>query len=95
MSELMKFERGTLSSFTGGVSGFTQDLLSSIPLALAAPILEYQKTKSQANLLAVAIEAKRRERTEILKTIQILSANGQLTEELSRQLMFAYNSMPY
>lgn len=64
-------------------------------LVIEAPILAYQKTKTQGRLLEIAIEAKRRERTEILKTLQILAEHGRLTEELSRQLMFAYNAQPY
>lgn len=71
------------------------DLLGAIPLALAAPILAYQKTKAQKELLAILIEAKRQERTEILKTMQVLASHGQLTPELSQQLMVAYYQQPY
>lgn len=95
MSELTRFESEKLATYTGGISNFAQEIISAIPLALAAPILSYQKTKEQAKLLEIAIEAKRRERSEILKTMQILAKYGQLTDELSRQLMIAYNSQPY
>lgn len=95
MNEIIKIDGGNLATYTGGLSGFAQEFLSAIPLALAAPILAYQKTRAQAKLLEIAVEAKRRERTEILRTMQILAKYGQLTDELSRQLMIAYNSQPY
>lgn len=95
MNEMITTGNGTLSGFTGGLSNLTQDFLNAIPLALAAPILSYQKTKSQAKLIEIAIEAKKQERAEILKTMQILAKYGQLTNELSQQLMIAYNSQPY
>ena len=68
MNDLTRLENGKLATYTGGISNFTQEFLSAIPLALAAPILSYQKTKEQAKLLEIAIEAKRAERTELLKT---------------------------
>lgn len=71
------------------------DMLSAIPLALAAPILAYQKTKAQRELVSILIEAKRQERSEILKTMQVLASHGQLTPELSQQLMVAYYQQPY
>lgn len=95
MNGLMNISGKEISSFTGGVGGITQELLSSIPLALSAPILAYQRTKAQEKLLEVLVEAKRLERAEILKTIRVLSANGKLTDELARQLMIAYNATPY
>ncbi len=80
-------------SFNLGFIG--SDMLSAIPLALAAPILAYQKTKAQKELLSILIEAKRQERSEILKTMQVLASHGQLTPELSQQLMVAYYQQPY
>lgn len=97
MNELSELRtQGSLSAYTGGgMRGFVGEILNAIPLALAAPILAYQKTKGQKELLAIAIEAKRRERAEILKTMQILAENHELTPELSLQLMAAYNAQPY
>lgn len=98
MNELIRAQaqaQGTLATYTGGVSGFVSEILHAIPLALASPILAYQKTKSQKDLLIVAIEAKRQERSKILETMQVLAKHGALTPELSQQLMIAYNSQPY
>lgn len=97
MNELMNVSnssRGLVPS-DYGTSGLMAEILNAIPLALAAPILAYQKNKAQKELLAIAIEAKRRERTEILETMQILAKYGQLTPELSQQLMVAYYQQPY
>lgn len=65
-------------------------LLSSIPMAIAAPILEYQKINAQKRLLTLTIEAKRQERVEILKTMQTLAQHGDLTPEIASRLMDAY-----
>lgn len=73
-----------------GKGGLAEALLAAIPMAFASPILAYQKTKAQKDLIKIAIESKRRERNEILKTIQILAKYGQLTPELAQQLMAAY-----
>ena len=64
-------------------------------MALAAPILSYQRTRAQRELLAIAIEAKKEERSEILRTMQVLAKYGQLTPELSTQLMMVYMQQPY
>lgn len=77
------------------ITEFTSELLNSIPMALAAPILSYQKTKAQKELLAIALEAKKEERSEILRTIQVLAKYGQLTPELSTQLMMVYMQPPF
>ena len=95
MNEIITTGKGSLSTFTGGLSTLTQDVLNAIPLALAAPILSYQKTRTQAKLIEIAIEAKKQERAEILRTMQVLAKHGQLTNELAQQLMIAYNSQPY
>lgn len=97
MNELMNVSNSSsaLATPTGGANGFMAELLNAIPLAFASPILAYQKTKAQKELVALAIEAKRRERTEILRTMQILAKYGQLTAELSQQLMVAYYQQPY
>lgn len=97
MNELMNVGNGSSSLVpsSDGTNGLIAEILNAIPLAFAAPILAYQKTKAQKELLAIAIEAKRRERTEILKTMQILAKHGQLTAELSQQLMVAYYQQPY
>lgn len=77
------------------ITEFTSELLNSIPMALAAPILSYQKTKAQKELLVIALEAKKEERSEILRTIQVLAKYGQLTPELSTQLMMVYMQPPF
>lgn len=88
MNGLMNPNDNLITCISGG--NVASDLLNAIPLALASPILAYQRTKAQRELLAIAIEAKRSERAEILKTMQILARYGQLTTELSHQLMMAY-----
>lgn len=95
MNEMVHIQGGNLATYTNGIGGFAQELLSAIPFALAAPILAYQTRKVQQKLIEISIAAKRSERLEILKTIQILAKYGQLTDELSRQLMIAYNTQPY
>lgn len=96
MNELMNMDNfrnlPTSYSNTGSIAA---DWLNAIPLALAAPILSYQRTKAQKELLKVLIEAKRTERSEILITMQVLAKHGQLTPELSQQLMVAYYQQPY
>lgn len=82
-------------SYPPSTGSLASDILNAIPLALAAPILAYQKTRAQKELLAILIEAKRQERREILKTMQVLASYGQLTPELSQQLMVAYYQQPY
>ena len=82
------------------VSSFTQfasELLNALPMAIAAPILSYQKTKEQKDLIVVAVEAKRLERQKILDTMQVLAEYGALTPEIASQLMVAYNAtqLPY
>lgn len=84
-----------MDDFWRNSSGFVEELLRSIPLALASPILSYQKTKAQKQLIEIMIEARRLERTEILKTMQVLASHGQLTPELSQQLMVAYYQQPF
>lgn len=78
------------TSFTG----FTAELLKAIPMALAEPLLSYQRTKAQRELIAIAINAKTRERSEILRTMQELAKLGQLTPELSNQLLMLYLQQP-
>lgn len=97
MNELMNVSNSSsgLAPSSNGASGLMAEILNAIPLALAAPILAYQRTNAQKELLAIAIEAKRRERTEILETMQILAKYGQLSAELSQQLMVAYYQQPY
>lgn len=99
MNELLMNDkrRGELETYSSGsiVSNFCTDLLSSIPLALAKPILNYQKTKGQIELCKNAIEAKHLERKEILYTMQVLARHGQLTPEIFQQLMVAYTQLPF
>lgn len=92
MDQIVKIESESPVTSTVGTSSLAKELLSAIPLALAAPVLEYQKTRSQAKLLEISIQARYQERTEILRTIQILAKYGQLTEELSCGLLIAYNT---
>lgn len=92
MYEIMNRTGGN-NGFT--VTSFTSELLNAIPMALAAPILSYQRTRAQRELLAIAIEAKKEERSEILRTMQVLAKYGQLTPELSTQLMMVYMQQPY
>lgn len=95
MNELMNGRNGfgAIASYkdSTGTFGLMSDILSAIPSALAKPILDYQRTKAQRELCAIAIAARRRERAEILRTMQILAKYGQLTPELSQQLMVAYH----
>ena len=86
-------EPGRSNGFT--VTTFTSELLNAIPMALAAPILSYLRTKTQRDLLAIAIGAKKEECREILRTMQVLAKEGQLTPELSTQLMMVYMQQPY
>lgn len=96
MNDLMNVSSGgNMTTYSGSTGNIASDLLNAIPLALAAPILSYQRTKAQKELLAILIEAKRSERSEILKTMQVLASHGQLTPELSQQLMVAYYQQPY
>lgn len=96
MNDLMNTNNnGNLMTYNGSMGSIASEILNAIPLALAAPILAYQRTKAQKELLAILIEAKRQERSEILKTMQILAKYGQLTPELSQQLMVAYYQQPY
>lgn len=92
MNELIDMRNGTgsLAELYTSDNGFMAGILNAIPLAIAAPILRYQRTKAQRELLEIAIEAKRLERVEILKTIQVLAQNRMLTSELAQLLMAAY-----
>ncbi|EEQ61969.1 hypothetical protein CBFG_05681 [Clostridiales bacterium 1_7_47FAA] len=74
----------------GGGSNFVNDLISAVPMAIASPILAYQRTKAQKKLAEIAIEARKCERDEILHTMRVLAKYGALTPELSQQLMVAY-----
>ena len=95
MNQVVKTVGNNLSTYTSSVGEFTQDFLSAIPLALASPILVYQKTKAQAKLLEITVEARRAERMEILRTVQILAKYNQLSDELFVLLMAAYNTQSY
>lgn len=86
---------GTDGSNGFTITAFTSELLNALPMALAAPILSYQRTRAQKDLLAVAIKAKKEERSEILRTMRVLAQYGQLTPELSTQLMMVYMQQPY
>lgn len=87
----------TLPSYPASGSGnsLTSDILSAIPMALASPILSYQRTKEQARLTELAIEARRLERSEIMKTMRVLAENGALTPEITQYLMVAYYQQPF
>ena len=96
MSNLMDAnDNNYLMPYSSNTGSLASDILNAIPLARAAPILAYQTTKARKELLASHIEAKRQERSEILKTMQVLASHGQLTSELSQQLMVAYYQQPY
>ena len=90
MNGLMNTNNYDLIVADTGKGGLAEALMAAIPMAIASPILAYQRNKTQTELIKIAIESKRRERNEILKTIQILSKYGQLTPELAQQLMVAY-----
>jgi len=77
------------------VTGYVAEFLSAVPMALAAPFLSYQRTKDQKELLVFLIEAKKQERSDILRTIRVLAQCGELTPELSNQLMMIYFQQPY
>ena len=88
MSNLMDAnDNNYLMPYSSNTGSLASDILNAIPLALAAPILAYQTTKARKELLSILSEAKRQERSEILKTMQVLASHGQLTSELSQQLM--------
>lgn len=70
------------------------EILSALPNAIASPFLAYQRTRAQEKLLAIALEAKKIERMEILKTIRVLAQYGQLTKELLDVLLSAYYQAP-
>ena len=91
MNELSNYEN-SLENLNNNIIGLTSNLLSTIPMALASPILSHQRTGKQAHLAEVYIEAKHLEKIEILKTIQILGQCGQLTPELSTQLLLVYQT---
>lgn len=99
MNELMSTggTYGDLSVYSGmgSVNGFVAELLAAVPYALARPILNYQKTKAQEKLYAIAIETRRQERADIMQTMQVLAKYGQLTPELLQQLMTAYYQPPF
>lgn len=112
MNELMSTQGayGELSVYPGtaGVNGFVAELLAAVPYALAKPILDYQKirtqeklysiaieTRKQERLYSIAIEVRKQERADIMQTMQILAQYGQLTPELSQQLMTAYYQPPF
>lgn len=96
MSNLMDAnDNNYLMPYSSNTGSLASDILNAIPLALAAPILAYQTTKARKELLSILSEAKRQERSEILKTMQVLASHGQLTSELSQQLMVAYYQQPY
>ena len=94
MSELQTINYGALTPSTTPVGSFLTGILSSIPSSIAKPILDYQKTKAQKELIALAIEAKKIERIEILRTLRALAECGQLTPELSSALLLGYCQSP-
>lgn len=94
MTDLVTFKGNSISTPASGVSNLFTELLSSIPSALARPLLEYQRTKEEARLVELAIKAKQVERVEILKTIRVLAENGQLTPEISQTLLCSYYQAP-
>lgn len=92
MNDLVNFGSNTSPSLS--IGGFVTELLSSIPSALARPILDYQRMKTQESLMKLALEAKKAERIEILKTMRVLAEKGQLTPEISQALLSAYYQPP-
>lgn len=84
----------SLESIQPSSGNILTDVLSSIPYAIASPILAYQRTREQARLAELAIKAKEIERIEILRTLQILSKNNALTPEISNALLSAYYNAP-
>ena len=98
MYELMtESKTGTSLANATSFTTFTSELINALPMAIAAPILSYQKTKAQKELIVIAVEAKRLERKEILRTMQVLARYGELTPEIATQLMTAFNAtqLPY
>lgn len=75
---------------TTTIGSLASALLSAIPYALAKPILDYQRTKEQADLMKVALEVRKQERADILATMRVLAQYGQLTPDLYQMLMVAY-----
>lgn len=93
MSNLTNIPRYNLISTEVPENALTA-ILSALPSAIASPFLEYQRTRAQKQSLMIAMEAKKVERMEILRTIRVLAQCGQLTKELSDVLLSAYYQAP-
>lgn len=76
-------------------NSFLREVLSSLPIAITSPILEYSKGKRDAETLAKLIEVKAVERHDILVTLQYLARYNMLTNDLAQMLMIAYIQQPY
>ena len=92
MKDLVNCNNGLSLSTSNNttIGSLASELLSAIPYALAKPILDYQRTKKQADLIKTALEARKQERADILATMRVLAQHNQLTPELYQMLMIAY-----
>ena len=92
MNDLINSSNGLNLSMTNTttIGSLASELLSAIPYALARPILDYQRTNKQADLIKAALEAWKQERADILATMRVLAQYNQLTPELNQMLMVAY-----
>lgn len=71
-------------------SSLASALLGALPNAFAKPVLDYQRTKEQAEIIKAVIEARKQERADILATLRDLAQCDQLTPELYKMLLVAY-----
>ena len=90
MNNLVPINNTSISNLGTSGTDFVSALLAAGPNAIASPILEYQRTKEKSKLMEIAMQIRKQERADILKTIRDLAAHGQLTPEISRLLMAEY-----
>jgi len=85
-------EKGSVSTTK---NSFLREVLSSLPIAVASPVLEYSKDKRTAEILEKLIDAKSLERHDILITLQYLAKYNMLTSDIAQLLLIAYIQQPY
>lgn len=80
----------SVPSLSTSFTAFASELLAAVPVAIATPILAYQRTKEQSKLAEIALQIRKQERADIMETMRVLASYGQLTPELYQLLMVAY-----
>lgn len=80
-----------ISTPSSNVGEIVSSALSAVPTALAKPFLDYERVKTQGNIVMKAIDANQKTREDIMNTIRSLGMAGKLTPELSQRLFTAYN----